>query len=339
MSGVLNLIREFLLEYTQAFAANNIRPELRRKVKVSKVRFNYQTETWESDSYDLPWFKNDYVLLTPKNILTKDDTWINKTDLVEQFEDIADSIPNQQLRAQLSNYFRKALPRHPKKKDEERAAADTILRFPAFVDYYIKYKEERGDQAESISSQKVAFSHQLYVQQFRQLALMLLDATAFYAVPGTTYEEAHSRIAFLKDVVENKGGHRLFFVNGQPIEREEDLQILFRLTWYTTASDVSREVNDGRGPVDFKISRGKTDKTLVEFKLAKNSQLKRNLEKQTQIYEKASDARRSIKVIIYFSKQELNRVTKILKDLGLSIDKDIILIDARKDNKPSGSKA
>jgi len=33
------------------------------------------------------------------------------------------------------------------------------------------------------------------------------------------------------------------------------------------------------------------------------------------------------------------RVQRILKRLGLEGNKDIVLIDARKDNKPSGSKA
>ena len=60
---------------------------------------------------------------------------------------------------------------------------------------------------------------------------------------------------FLKDVIENKGGHRIFYFNGEPLEREEDLHILYRLTWYATESDVTREANDGRGPVDFKVSR------------------------------------------------------------------------------------
>jgi len=39
------------------------------------------------------------------------------------------------------------------------------------------------------------------------------------------------------------------------IEGESDLQILYRLTWYGTTRDVTREANDGRGPADFKISR------------------------------------------------------------------------------------
>jgi len=102
---------------------------------------------------------------------------------------------------------------------------------------------------------------------------------------------------------------------------------------------VSREVNDGRGPVDFKVSRGSGDKTLVEFKLAGNSQLKRNLERQAETYQKASDARRSIKVIVYRSTHELRKVQRVLKDLKLESNPDVVLIDARRENKPSDSKA
>jgi len=44
-------------------------------------------------------------------------------------------------------------------------------------------------------------------------------------------------------------------------------------------------------------------------------------------------------VIVYFSKEERKRAETILRELKLDTDPDIILIDARKDNKPSGSKA
>jgi hypothetical protein len=81
------------------------------------------------------------------------------------------------------------------------------------------------------------------------------------------------------------------------------------------------------------------NKTLVEFKLAKNSQLQKDLQHQAEIYQKASDVDRAIKVIIYFTAAEKKRVDGILKKLNLDGHKDLILIDARKDNKPSGSKA
>jgi hypothetical protein len=333
-----NLILDFLLEYTQTFAKANITPALRRTVTVPKVRFNYTTESWERVAFDLPFLLGDYVLLTPKDLLTKDETWINKTDFVTQFESIPEAIPNQALRAQINNYFRKQLPKNPKKKDEHRAATLTMLEFPELIDYFIKFKEDHGDEATSISRKKVSFSEFLYLQQFKSLPELLQKETAFYSTPTDTYEQAMQRVVFLKDVIENKGGHRIFYYHGTPIERETDLHILYRMTWFATDADVSREVNDGRGPVDYKISRG-TDKTLVEFKLAKNSQLKRNLEKQAEIYTKASDATGTIKVIMYFSAEEHERVLAILKDLKLTGHRNIVLIDARNDNKPSGSKA
>jgi len=147
------------------------------------------------------------------------------------------------------------------------------------------------------------------------------------------------RVMFLKNVIENKDGYRIFYVEGEPIQRELDLQILFRLTWFASPSDVNREVNNGRGPVDFKISRGSRDSTLVEFKLASNTQLKRNLEKQVEIYQKAADAKQAIKVILYFTHEQRDRIHRILDELRLLEDENVVLIDARSDNKPSASKA
>jgi hypothetical protein len=144
---------------------------------------------------------------------------------------------------------------------------------------------------------------------------------------------------FLKDVIENKDGYRIFWSNDQAIRTEKDLHILYRLTWCGTLSDINREVNNGRGPVDFEASRGAYDKTLVEFKLASNSQLKRNLQNQVDIYLKANDTTRALKVITYFTSEELIKVQILLNELKLSSSEDVILIDARKDNKPSASKA
>ena len=127
-----------------------------------------------------------------------------------------------------------------------------------------------------------AFFNKL-LEQFRELTELLRRKTDFYSTPDNTYDDAYQRVLFLKDVIEHKGGHRIFYVDGSPIEREEDLHILYRLAWFATVSDVTREANDGRGPADYKVSRGSTDKTLVEFKLAKNSQLERNLKKQAEI--------------------------------------------------------
>lgn len=334
-----NLTKEFLLNYTQAFAKKHIDKSLRREMAISRVSFNYETETWQPRNFDLPVFNGKYVLLTPKDILTKDETWINKPDFFRQFDRIPDAIENDQLRAQIDNYFRSILPKKPTKKDEHKTVAKVALKFPALIDYYIKYKEEHGDDAVKKSSLDVVDSKTIYINQFGALVKRLSEITAFYDIPGNTSEEALKRIEFLKDVIENKGGHKIFYHKGKPITKEEDIHILYRLTWFASLSNVSREVNDGRGPVDFQISRGSRDKTLVEFKLASNPQLSRNLQKQLEIYKKASDADMGYKVIFYFTKQEIEKANRILKDLKMTGDPAVILVDARKDNKPSGSKA
>ena len=63
-----NLIKDYLLQFTQEFAKHHIRKEFRKQVAVNKVRFNYETESWESDQFDLPWYNDNYVLLTPKDM-------------------------------------------------------------------------------------------------------------------------------------------------------------------------------------------------------------------------------------------------------------------------------
>ncbi|MDD5703452.1 MAG: hypothetical protein PHU23_15565 [Dehalococcoidales bacterium] len=340
-----NMVKEFLLKYTEDFAKENIDPKYLSKFSVEKVRFNYKTQTWESKTFKLPKYEGDFVILTPSNILTKDDTWVNRSDLISDFDIVTSSIENDELRFKINNYFNNLLA--PYIKDDKEPSSDeisaattkTLHNFPELIDYFIKYKEDHGEQAVSISNAKVKESDKMYVENFKNLIGLLNTETDFYKIKDGSFEESLKRVNFLKDVIENKGGHKLFYSDGKPIKREEDIHIMYRITWYDTKAVVTREANDGRGPADFKVSKGNTDKTIVEFKLASNTQLKKNLAKQTDIYKKASDAKTSIKAIVYFSEKELDKVRGILNDLGLTGKRNIVLIDARNDNKPSGSKA
>lgn len=337
-----NLIQGFLANYTQAFAQKHIDSSHLRQFAVRKAFFNYATRTWATRTYVLPEYRGDFVLLTPKGILTKDEAWINRGDLLRRFVGIADSLPNPELRAQVNQYLLQVLPTDPKATQEDinSAVASAIERYPQVIDYYVRDREDKGDEAMSVAQARVAAVQRQFVEQVKALVSGLLVPEGFYETPGNTYDEAMERLLFLKDVVENKGGHVFFYLDHEPVCRETDLHILYRLTWHATASDISREVNDGRGPADFKASRGSADKTIVEFKLAKNTKLEQNLAKQTAIYEAASDTTHpSIKAIFFFTAGEEKRVRDILERLGLSDSPHVVLIDARDDNKPSGSRA
>lgn len=335
-----NLIKPYLAEYTQSFARQHLSADQRRFVALPKVRFNYATRSWSPSTFELPYVNGDYVLLTPRDMLTKDDAWINRPELLDNLPDIASSLPNEVLRAQINDYLTRKLSANPDATREEfrEIVAKAIERFPEVLDYYIRDKEERGEDAVSLAKERVNFIRSQFVEHVRDFVETYLEHTQFYARAPNTYEDARQRLLFLKDVIENKGGYRIFYVDGRPIEREADLQILYRLTWFASTSDATREANDGRGPADFKISRGSRDKTIVEFKLAKNRQLERNLANQAEIYEKASDATHpSLKAILYFDEDQLGRVQRILTNLKLRTSPHVVLIDASDENKPSGS--
>jgi hypothetical protein len=351
---VTNLIKSYLLRYTQTFAEKYIDSSLMKSFTVTHTDFNYETTSWKSSRFNLPvnimnTQKEDYVLLTPRDLLTKDDTWINKNDLVNHFHDIVSSVPNEQLRSQLNFYFNSNLPKpeftkkgkekKPRKSDIVNAVAAVLDAYPKFLDYYIRYKEDRGENAKSVSEELVQEVYNLFVTELSAFINQLAEKTNFYEIDKNTLSASYERVLFLKNVIENKDGYRIFYIKGQPIKRENDLQIMFRLTWFASRADVTREANEGRGPVDFKVSRGAFDKTLVEFKLASNTKLTQNLQNQVEIYKRAHDTDKAIKVILYFSTEEELRVKKILQNLGLSDEKYILLIDARKDNKISASKA
>lgn len=331
-----NLIKGYLLEYTQTFACEHIHPSMRRTFAIGKVTFDYAARRWRGGRYELPAFGPDFVLLSPKDILTKDEAWINRSDFLDQFQDIYKAMPDEQVRAQVNEYFIRRLSEDAKEDEIRQAAAATIEHFPQLIDYYIRRKEDTGDEAHKVSGLKVRETEIQFIQQIRMLVDEKLAGTEFYE-EGDSFEESLRRLHFLKSVIENQDGYRLFYLKGKPVQREADLQIMYRLTWYATTYDANREVNNGRGPVDFKVSRGSADKTLIEFKLASNSKLKQNLKHQVGVYEAANDTAKSIKAILYFSDTEFRKVQGILKELGLLGRRDVVLIDASNENKPSAS--
>lgn len=331
-----NLIKGYLLDYTQTFAQRYLAPEQRRVFAVERVTFDYATQRWKGGRFELPCVHSDFVVLTPKVILTKDEAWINRSELLDRFHDIYSSVPDDTLRAQVNDYFLQRLREDSNQEERRDAAAASIEQFPQLLDYYIKDKEDSADEAHQASSLKVKETEQQFIAQIRALVGGHLAGTAFYSQQGDSFQEALSRVHFLKDVIENNDGHRIFYLKGHPIKREADLQIMYRLTWFADQGfDVNREVNNGRGPVDYKISNGSSDKTVVEFKLASNSKLKQNMKHQVDVYQAANNTAKSIKVIMYFSETELLRVQGVLRDLGLTGTPDVVLIDASE--KPSAS--
>jgi hypothetical protein len=109
-------------------------------------------------------------------MLTRDETWISKTDLFRNFEQIPIAIPNQQLRALVSNYFESVLPRKEKDKaptqqEKAKAVGQVIAKYPEIIDYYIKMKEESGERAVSRVLQRYEIRRECTFNSFALLSI------------------------------------------------------------------------------------------------------------------------------------------------------------------------
>ena len=106
-----------------------------------------------------------------------------------------------------------------------------------------------------------------------------------------------NKICFhFKSFIEDNGGWRICENRDEKI-----VQALFYCIAdsYCQANnlDLSPEVNSGRGPVDFKISRGALQKILVEIKLTSNPEWKHGIQIQLPIYLKQEKTETGIYLI------------------------------------------
>ncbi|OYD87764.1 hypothetical protein CDG77_27575 [Nostoc sp. 'Peltigera membranacea cyanobiont' 213] len=335
-----NLMLEHLLEYTQEFARLHLQNG-KRKIFSVRCSFDSNLMIWKPKTFELPYFfkgdnDGDFLILTPMDILTKDDAFICHGDFTSKFRQITNALDNSALRDAINRYFQERLPKNPKKDEIKLAIDATVKRYPEILDYYIQYQEENRDKAAALSSEKVTKLRTDLISTLNVLCKHIVEHSTFYQILPNSYQSALQRAQFLKQVIEDNDGYRIFYKNGKPIASEDTIQRIFRLTWFASPMDVNSEVNNGRGPADYKISRGDRDSTIIEFKLGSSSSLQKNLLNQTEIYKKASRSISDIKVILCYTQQEITKVARILKKINQENAENIIVIDATK--KESASK-
>lgn len=326
-----NLIKRFLLAYTQEFAKKHLKSELCDYRTLQKVYFDYSKGVWQAEKFYLPIYQNDYVILAPEDILTRDETWISHSGLLKNFYRLPQAVEDDVLRGKLNGLLENIHNRTVKLSSQEqhRIMNGFLQEHPELADWYIKDLESNKEQALLETGVRVKEAEDIFVKGTRE-AFKYLDAAGFYDVKLTSIEEARIRINHFKQFVENNDGYRLFYGRDGKKLPEESVQLAFRLLWYGSNKDVNREVNNGRGPVDFKFSYGNGDKCIVEIKWATNSKLKDNLKYQPEIYAKANMTKNKISVVLYTSDSELAKTEKILQDLGMTSNPNVLLINAGK---------
>lgn len=153
-------------------------------------------------------------------------------------------------------------------------------------------------------------------------------------------------ILIYKKYIEDNAGWRLLWNdNGSP-RREEAAQLLLLgiIKHYCKANDIdiTREANIGRGPVDFKVSKGYFLRTLIEIKLARNTKFWNGLQKQLPKYLEAEDIEFGFYLVVVQEEKDIRKIieiSKILADTEKKTNKklNVVIVDART-NPASASK-
>lgn len=333
-----NLILDYLAQYTERFARQCLQPNQCDTFDIQHAVFDFEKGVWTSRKYYLPLWKQSYVLLVPTDLLTKDDTWISKDGLLKTIRFLPDTVGNEALKTKLVDMLAVVLDetrRLPRKEINLR-----LKRFyrdnPEIVDWYIKKQEKDKQSSKDVADAKIAEATNLYVTKVKGFAEQL-SFLGFYHFSDSSIAEARMRAQYFKHCIEDNDGYKLFYGSGNKKLNEEQIQLAFRMVWYGTDKDVNREPNNGRGPVDYKVSNGRRDQCLVEFKLASNSKLEANLQNQLKVYKAANDTDACVCIIAYTSEKERARMDEILRRLGLNDSHNVITIDASP-NKVSASK-
>ena len=95
--------------------------------------------------------KPEYVLLVPKDILTKDVSWISKNDFLNSDTSIFNAMENKELRFKINKFFESSLDnrvnnkgktsKDTTKKSKRNALSKTVIEHPEIINYYLKLKE------------------------------------------------------------------------------------------------------------------------------------------------------------------------------------------------------
>jgi len=145
--------------------------------------------------------------------------------------------------------------------------------------------------------------------------------------------------------VKEKKGNKLLWFGDVPAP-EVNSQILFDLITkqYSRLADINtdREVETGRGPVDFKFSKGHKYRAHLEVKRATSGQLEHGLEKQLPTYLHANEVKIGFYVIICYNDEDIKKAEALIeeaKELSISLKINLLLYRIEAFKKiPSASK-
>ncbi|WP_204139252.1 hypothetical protein [Halomicronema sp. CCY15110] len=335
-----NILKYELIQYTQEICEQFSIPT--KKFLIDNAQFDFHDRRWDHATFSLPenpCLKNKAVLLVPKEFLCT----IHAIGS-DGFSEYVSRNKSEELRADLNYEIEKSF--------SKATIIDIAEKRPEWVSEYIQYVENEAN----ITPYNLEEDEKNLYRNTRKA----FDFASLNPIPLSASNDEEF-LQFVETIiqqfrlcVEEQGCFKLLWNDAQKLTNSDEAerkprdentaQCLFSsiVTSYCQANniDISREVETGRGPVDFKFSSGYQKRALVELKLAKSSKLKQGRLEQLPAYLRAKQIQHGYYVIIVYRKKEFEKIEKLLEeaekvDFGDLLFK-VVTVDAGLD-KPSAS--
>lgn len=314
------ILKRRLIEYTQDIAKRHGIPLDEHRIFASG--FDQRRLRWITETVKLPTNPTnaDPLLLVPGRFLRKLPV-LNSDDWWEDWE-------NERLRTDL-NY-------EVMRNVNKSKIVATAKAYPEAVQEWIEQKEQKPAEPYDFdadpegvskwvsSTEEFANQHPIHFQE-------ISSEEQFLDVIRKIIEQ-------FKLFVEEKGGWSLLWDSQSDKEKPEDaVQLLFRGIGehYCRANNISmdREVNFGRGPVDFKFSSGYKSRAHLEVKKLHSGRFWNGLEEQLPSYMNSDEVSVGWFLAIRYREGEKwdkrqrelsRRVAAVRKQKGLAVNFDVV---------------
>lgn len=305
-----------------------------KKKMVQNAYFDYKYKRWCYDECFLPvnpYKKNSPILLLPKNFLNVLPE-INSDDFSETI----------QLAERLRNDFNYEVDMN---LDKEAIAQIAIENYDLVKEYIDIVEKREVKSFDDLMKQTLRY-------EWYELSKNVANSNPFsfdsIVNEETFFEKINRFVNYYKEFIEFHSGYKLLWNDTKNTPRsEEDVQLLFKgiLDEHCRANniDLTREVNQGRGPIDFRFSSGYSNRVLLEIKLAKNTKFWNGLKKQLPLYMNVDSCDKGIFLVIVYTDKDAERIKNIQEVCHEvcqyhNVDIKIVSVDARPANKESASK-
>lgn len=338
---ILGLLEENIgADRISDMTARLILPDLAKysENNAAKLKLESQTVELGGTEYLLPINKKKKkpLILIPQEILNDLPVANDRSDI----DEVVDH--NSELRSQINSMIGEEW-KKASKSLSKRELKQLFLENPDALRELIElYKASRAEPYDFLEDPLGEFNWLEIAQEYSEKYPLSIEGSKVVA-PEKILEIVVEICNHFKKLVEKNGLSIVFWDKDNKCKHERFAQRLFfgisEAYCNANSLDLSPESDAGRGPVDFKVSNGKT-KVNVEIKYTKNN-LSHAYETQLPIYNEAEGARHSILLIIRntdtikaFENLEKQRERDI--NSGKEVPK-IIMVDGR--IKPSASKS